>query len=109
MWDLIYITLIAILFNHLGLAEKVTFGTKRNVVINCSKCLTFWTTTGYSLFYLGQGITLSLFTGFSLAYAALWIELLLNVLNYYYEKCYGKIYSEAGETDTEQTDKMPEL
>lgn len=107
MWNLIYIMLIAVLFNHLGLAETLTFHTKRNLVINCSKCLTFWTTTGYSLFYMGQGIILSLVTGFALAYVALWVELLLNVLNHYYEKCYGKIYSEAGETNAEPTDKMP--
>lgn len=104
MRDLIYIMFTAVLFNHLGLAELVTFRIKRNVIINCSKCLTFWTTTGYSLFLLEWGVLHSLFAGFVLAYVALWVELALNVLNYYYEKCYGKIYSEAGETDAEQTD-----
>lgn len=55
MIDLIYIMLIAVLFNHLGLAEIITFHSKKNVVLNCSKCLTFWTTLGYSLFITGQG------------------------------------------------------
>lgn len=109
MRDLIYIMLIAILFNHLGLAEQVTFHSKWNVIINCSKCLTFWTTMGYSLLFLEWGVISSLLAGFLLAYAALWIELFLNVLNYYYERFYGKIYTEADKTDIEQTDKMPKM
>lgn len=36
---------------------------------------------------------------------ALWVELLLNLLNLIYTKTYGKIYpSETGERDSSQTD-----
>lgn len=107
MQDLFYIMIIAVLFNHLGLADTLTFHSKKNLIVNCSKCLTFWLTTGYSLLFLSQGVIRSLFAGFCLAYMALWTELILNVLNYFYEKCYGKIYSEAGKTDAEQTDTLP--
>ena len=108
MIDLIYIMLIAVLFNHLGLAEIITFHSKKNVVLNCSKCLTFWTTLGYSLFITGQGVIPSLFYSFTLAYLALWAELLLNVFNYYYTKSYGKIYqAEDDTTSSSESDKLP--
>nr|UVN00117.1 MAG: protein of unknown function DUF1360 [Bacteriophage sp.]UWD62286.1 MAG: Protein of unknown function (DUF1360) [Bacteriophage sp.]UWD76849.1 MAG: Protein of unknown function (DUF1360) [Bacteriophage sp.]DAW11920.1 MAG TPA: Protein of unknown function (DUF1360) [Caudoviricetes sp.] len=108
MIDLIYIMLIAVLFNHLGLAEIITFHSKKNVVLNCSKCLTFWTTLGYSLFITGQGVIPSLFYSFTLAYLALWVELLLNVFNYYYTKSYGKIYqAEDDTTSSSESDKLP--
>jgi hypothetical protein len=108
MLDLIYIMLIAVLFNHLGLAEIITFHSKKNVVLNCSKCLTFWTTLGYSLFITGQGVIPSLFYSFILAYLALWVELLLNVFNYYYTKSYGKIYqAEDDTTSSSESDKLP--
>lgn len=104
----IYIMLIAVLFNHLGLAEIITFHSKKNVVLNCSKCLTFWTTLGYSLFITGQGVIPSLFYSFTLAYLALWVELLLNVFNYYYTKSYGKIYqAEDDTTSSSESDKLP--
>lgn len=99
--------LIAVLFNHLGLAEIITFHSKKNVVLNCSKCLTFWTTLGYSLFITGQGVIPSLFYSFTLAYLALWVEL-LNVFNYYYTKSYGKIYqAEDDTTSSSESDKLP--
>ena len=42
---------------------------------------------------------------FTLSYLALWVELLLNLLNLIYTKTYGKIYpSETGERDSSQTD-----
>ena len=105
MWDLLLIMLIAVLFNHLGLADTVTFHTKRNVVLNCSKCLTFWTSLGYSLLVLQWGCIQSIAVSFTLSYLALWVELLLNLLNLIYTKTYGKIYpSETGERDSSQTD-----
>lgn len=82
--------LIAVLFNHLGLAEIITFHSKKNVILNCSKCLTFWTTLGYSLFIIEQGVIPSLFYSFTLAYLALWVELLLNVLITITPKVMGK-------------------
>ena len=105
MWDLLLIMLIAVLFNHLGLADTVTFHTKRNVVLNCSKCLTFWTSLGYSLLVLQWGCIPGIAVSFTLSYLALWVELLLNLLNLIYKKTYGKIYpSETGERDSSQTD-----
>lgn len=90
------------------LAEIITFHSKKNVVLNCSKCLTFWTTLGYSLFITGQGVIPSLFYSFTLAYLALWVELLLNVFNYYYTKSYGKIYqAEDDTTSSSESDKLP--
>ena len=107
MKDLLCIMLIAVLFNHLGLADTVTFHTKRNVLINCSKCLTFWSTLGYSLLVLKWGIILAFLAAFSCTYCALWTELVLNVFNYFYQKTYGKIYSETDKANADSTDKMP--
>ena len=44
----------------------------------------------------------------SVAYLALWVELLLNVFNYYYTKSYGKIYqAEDDTTSSSESDKLP--
>lgn len=56
----------------------------------------------------GQGVIPSLFYSFTLAYLALWVELLLNVFNYYYTKSYGKIYqAEDDTTSSSESDKLP--
>ncbi len=101
IWDVAMVVIASVLFNHLGMAEAVTFGTKDNVVINCTKCLTFWSTLAYMVTTHGMSV-LAVFVPFTASYAALWIELSLNWLNFKYEAYYGKIHDD--ETDSTYKD-----
>lgn len=95
--DSILITLCAVLFNVSGFAETVTFHIERNVVVNCSKCLTFWTVLTYGVVSTDFSVR-TLAVAFGCSYMALWLELGFSCLNSLYNRLYGKIYS--GETES---------
>lgn len=92
LFETFILTIGAVLFNGLGLAEKITFHTKYNLIINCSKCLTFWIVF-INLLY----DKVSFFNCFTIAltcsYLALWLELLLSLLNKIYNGINDKIYT----------------
>lgn len=93
IWKIILITLGSVLFNHLGLAEELTFRTKKNVVINCVKCCTFWCTFLYMILN-ETGFITAITIALILSYISLWIEVLLSILNKKYNEIAGKIYSD---------------
>ena len=87
MWGIVCIFICCCLFIHLGLGEAIEkFTCIRFVLFRCVKCLTFWMTTGYSLFFTSFPVEASLCIGFLCAYAALWADLLLGQLANLYEK-----------------------
>ena len=112
MKELAAIVFAATAVNHLGLVSAVekTIG-MRLPLFNCPKCLTFWC----SLIWLathGAGVTSVVAISLALAYAALWLELAMGVIDHIYYKIYDKIYSaqsddeataDRGETDTDGT------
>ena len=109
--DVVAVTLAAVLVNHMGLIEAVegVIGFKLPV-INCSRCLTFWSVLVVLLIGCGfavASIPLIVATSFIAAYAAIWLELLFGIIDKQYEKIYKKTYPEeaaearAGDTHAE--------
>lgn len=92
---------IVVLFNHLGLRESVEgFVGYKFKVLGCSKCGTFWLSL-ISLIAEGTSLVESLALSFAMAYAALWLELLLAIMSKCYESTYDKISK--AETDSDAT------
>lgn len=92
MIDLFKIVMIAVLFNHLGLADKIVLSLhlkKRNYIINCSKCLSFWSSLLYTTI-VGCRLLDALFASFAAAYLSLWVELALGCLTRLYYYVYEK-------------------
>lgn len=92
MSDIIMIVLISVLFNHLGLCQAIENVIKHKIIVlNCSKCLSFWSVFLYSLYFTSYGVILSLFIAFISAYCALWIELMFGLIDNYYTKLWQKL------------------
>ena len=77
------------LFVHLGLGKAICKELKVKVkIINCPKCLTFWSILAYTAFSTDYKWELCLATSFILSYAALWMNLALAKIAKLYEKLY---------------------
>ena len=64
-------------------------------VIQCPKCLTFHIVLWF-LVFTGHNIIASLATAFFLSYIAIWLDLFLGLMDYYYEHIYKRIPEEGG-------------
>ena len=106
MWgDIAMIVFSATLANHMGLVEAVEKVIKHKIpVVNCSRCLSFWLVIVYSLL-CGTDVIHSVAVSFLSAYAALWFELSLGLIDNIYKDVYKSSFTP--ETDTE-TDKDSE-
>ena len=84
---------------HMGLVDavlKVLRIQDRNIpIIQCPKCLTFHAVLWF-LVFTGHSIIVSLATAFFLSYIAIWLDLFLGLLDYYYEHIYKRIPEEGG-------------
>ena len=90
--DVAMILFSCVAANHLGLisAFEKTTGYEL-VIINCSRCFTYWSVLIYSLFFTNS-ILLSFATSFMAAGLATWIELLMGYTDNLFNKLYDKIY-----------------
>ena len=106
--------------NHLGLvaaAESVV--RHRLPILNCPKCAAFWsvivygvavaarpldacTARNFSLFTLHSSLHI-LAAAFLSAWSAVWLDLLMGIIDQLYIKVYDKIYSTADTPDTDAT------
>lgn len=106
--DVLMIVLSATAANHLGLvaaAESVI--RHRLPVLNCPKCAAFWSVIVYgvavansSLFTLHFYLTLFA-AAFLSAWSAIWLDLLMGIIDQLYIKVYDTFYPT---TDTPDTD-----
>lgn len=103
IWKVIFIIIGVVLFNHLGLAQELTFHTKKNVIINCVKCCTFWCIFLY-LVLNETGFIFSITIALLASYISLWLEVLFSILNKKYNEIAEGIYSNK-DTEVESTDK----
>jgi hypothetical protein len=90
--DIASIVFVCTAANHLGLVsaiEDVT-GCHGLPIIGCPKCLTFWCVLLYGCYnivaYGTCGIVTVLAISFLCAYLAIWLELLMGIVDYYYNK-----------------------
>lgn len=115
--DIAWIVVACTSANHLGLiaaVERVLHC--RLPVVNCPKCLTFWSTLAYLLacFLVGDDVQLrgSLIAihlpavprmfavSFLAAYSALWLELIM----YFIDTLYNSIYDNIDKNNRKETD-----
>ncbi len=109
--DVLMIVFYATAANHLGLvaaAESVI--RHRLPVLNCPKCAAFWSVIVYgvavanfSLFTLHSSLQI-LAVAFLSAWSAIWLDLLMGIIDQLYIKLYDKIYPTADTTDADALD-----
>ena len=109
--DVMMIVFSATAANHLGLvaaAESVV--RHRLPVLNCPKCAAFWSVIVYgiaeanfSLFTLHFSLTV-LAAAFLSAWSAIWLDLLMGIIDQLYIKLYDKIYPATNTPDTDALD-----
>ena len=102
MWrDIACIVFACVTVNHLGLIAAIKMVTKYNRlwVLDCPKCLTFWTTLCYQLVTDCHQLPPMFAISFLCAYLAIWLELLEGLIDKLYLKIYGKIYPTTDTTD----------
>ena len=91
--------------NHLGLVSAIGSAIKHRLwILDCPKCLSFWSVLVYGL--SGDGMAanpscLARLLAISIlsAYIAIWLELLESIIDRLYDYIYGKIYSTADSSD----------
>ena len=108
--DVLMIVFSATAANHLGLvaaAESVI--RHRLPVMNCPKCAAFWSVIVYgvavansSLFTLHSSLQI-LAAAFLSAWSAIWLDLIMGIIDQLYTKLYDTIYPT---TDTPDTDAL---
>ena len=114
--DIAWIVVACTSANHLGLIAAVENVLHRRLpVVNCPKCLTFWSTLAYLLacFLVGDDALLGggpitallsavprmLAVAFLAAYSALWLELIM----YFIDTIYNSIYDQISKDNREET------
>lgn len=108
--DVLMIVFSATAANHLGLvaaAESVV--RHRLPILNCPKCAAFWSVIVYgvavanfSLFTVHSSLQI-LAAAFLSAWSAIWLDLLMGIIDQLYIKVYDKIYPT---TDTPDADAL---
>jgi len=80
--------------NHLGMVSKIEdiFGISLQI-INCPKCSTFWSTLIYMIVSTKDVIG-AVAMSFFFAYLAIWTELAMCVIDYFYKRIYEKVISD---------------
>ena len=98
--DIAGIVFIAVTMNHLGLVKAIEDTIDRELrIVNCPKCLTFWSALAYSVITSRNAIA-SLAISFLASYTALWLELLEGYIDTLYIKVYEKIYPNTADDTT---------
>ena len=109
--DVLMIVFSATAANHLGLvAAAESIVRHRLPVLNCPKCAAFWSVIVYgvavansSLFTLNSSLQI-LAAAFLSAWSAIWLDLLMGIIDKLYIKVYDKIYPTTDTTDTDALD-----
>lgn len=92
--DIAALTFAAVAINHLGLIDAIEKVIRiRLVVINCPKCLSFWSTLTYQV-ATGQLYAGSVAISLVCAWLAVWLELGMGYTDLLYNKVYERIYPE---------------
>jgi hypothetical protein len=95
--------------SHLGLIGGIEgIMGKRIPILNCPKCASFWFTLAYAIGEMGFSaipqIPLVLAISFLSAWSAVWLDLVMGIIDQLYIKIYDTIYSTADNADTDTVD-----
>lgn len=70
-------------------------------ILNCPKCLTFWSVLVYELWCVGfSDIPTVLAISFLCSYVAIWLELIMYAIDTLYNKLYGILENNNKENET---------
>lgn len=95
LYDIAMLTFSCVAANHLGLVAAIEGVLRRSVpIVNCPKCLTFWTVL-FTTFFSGWNMVSALAVSFLAAYLSLWLNLLFAFIDQQFNRIYGKIYPTA--------------
>lgn len=108
--DIAAIVFVCTAVNHLGLIAAIERIINRSLpVVNCPKCLTFWSVLAYGIATVPctsqQGLAAAprlLAISFLCSYLALWLELLMYAIDTLYNIIYGTIENISQESPDEE-------
>lgn len=107
MMDIVFILISCTLANHLELVVTIeNIIHHRLPIVDCSKCFTFWSVLVFCLLS-GTPIVRCLAISFMAALLAVWLELLLSILDYYYIKIYETYNTTNAPDSTSASDVHP--
>ena len=117
--DVLMIVFSATAANHLGLvAAAESVARHRLPVLNCPKCAAFWSVIVYgvsvansSLFTLHSSLQI-LAAAFLSAWASIWLDLIMGIIDHLYLKVYDSFYPTANPADTDAispSDPVPDV
>ena len=110
--DVLMIVFSATAANHLGLVAAAEGVIRHRLpVLNCPKCAAFWLVLIYgcsvccdSIAALPPAIPEILAVAFLSAWSAIWLDLLMGIIDQLYTKLYGTFYPTTDTTDTDTLD-----
>lgn len=104
--DIACIVFVCTAMNHLGLIKAIEDVSKMEIpIINCPKCLTYWSVFAYELWYVGlSDIPMVLAISFLCSYLAIWLELIMYAIDTLYNRIYG-ILEDNNEEDRDEDGK----
>lgn len=87
--------------NHLGLVAAIEDIVRRPLpIVNCPKCLTFWSVLAYMIWHMGfTDMPKSVATSFLFSYLSIWLQLLFSLIDRLFSILYDKIHSTADAAD----------
>jgi len=97
----------AVAVNHLELIANIERVVKHSLpVVNCPKCLSFWSVLAYGISVMALGRTDGIIpslsrivaTALACSYLAIWLELLMGFIDTLYSRIYEQIYPTTGAT-----------
>ena len=95
------ITFSVVAANHLGLVAAIERTVKHRLpIVNCPKCMTFWTVLVYGT-YVSDINVLNIAVALLAAWAAIWLDLFMGFIDKLYLKAYEQIYPTADSTDAD--------
>ena len=99
--------------NHLGLIQAIQTVTKCNrfPIVSCVKCFSFWAVLIYCLVG-GLSVITSLAISFLCAWASIWLDLFMGIIDHLYLIIYEQIYPTADAADADAisaSDAMPDV
>ena len=99
--DIAAIMFVCTTVNHLGLISAIERVIKHSLpVINCPKCITFWSVLAYEVWYVGfPDIHIAFAISLLCSYLAIWLELIMYAIDTLYNKIYGILEKNNPEED----------
>jgi len=117
--DIAGIVFVCTAANHIGPIPDIEAFLRRKLpIVGCIKCLTFWSVLVYSLACCGAVVAAIeaaprlLAISFLCAWASIWLDLFMGIIDHLYLKVYDSFYPTANPADTDAisaSDPVPDV